>query len=229
MEKDIYRFARNGDSKPLESIQNSEDILKAILEFVDQIIPNEPFLVCGYSYGGYIARGITYFRRNLVHGMLLFAPGIVMDSDKRDLPEQEILKKDPTLISRLPSGDAAEFDSMAVIQGESEWKRFRDEILIPSRNAKSEFLDKIRKNGDGFTFDLDESPPFEYPALIITGRQDHIVGFKDALQLIDKYPRGTFAIMDMAGHNLQIEQSNMFEALVINWLKRLETIQTKEQ
>ncbi len=211
-----------GGSKSLETIQNSDDMLKAILEFIDQIIPNEPFLVCGYSYGGYIARGIPYFRSNLVHGMMLFAPGIVLDNDKRDLPEQQILKKDTNLISRLPSEDAAEFESMAVIQGKSEWKRFREEILIPSGKADSDFLDHIRQNGYGFTFDVDDqTPPFEHPALIITGRQDHIVGFKDALQLIDKFPRATFAIMDMAGHNLQIEQPDMFETLVNNWLDRL--------
>jgi pimeloyl-ACP methyl ester carboxylesterase len=219
-----------GGSKPLENIRNSDDMLKTILEFLDQIIPNEPFLICGYSYGGYIARGITYLRRNLVHGILLFAPGIVMDNNKRDLPQQQILKKDPTLISRLSLEDAAVFKSMAVIQGESLWKRFHDEILIPSGMANNEFLDNIRQNGYAFTFDVDdESPPYENPVLIITGRQDHIVGFKDAFQLIDKYPRATYAIMDMAGHNLQIEQPDLFEALVNNWLDRVESVPLQEQ
>lgn len=44
----------------------------------------------------------------------------------------------------------------------------------------------------------------------------------DAWSLIEHYPRATFAVLDMAGHNLQIEQSDMFNTLVHNWLERIE-------
>jgi pimeloyl-ACP methyl ester carboxylesterase len=213
-----------GCSEPQPSIQNSDDMLAAVLHFLDDFIPNEQFIVCGYSYGALIARGIAHFRRNLVRGLLLFAPVIVAEHTERVLPERQILRKDPALISRLSSEDATEFETMAVLQGEQEWERFREEILIPSQNASHEFLERIRRNGYGFTFDIDaNSPPFEHPTLIITGRQDHVVGFQDAWRLIDNYPRATFAVLDMAGHNLQIERSNVFEALVNDWLDRLES------
>lgn len=215
-----------GGSKPLEDIENADDMLKVILKFLDQIIPDEPFLVCGYSYGGYLARGIAHFRRTLVRGMLLFAPVIFADYEKRCLPDHQILKKDPTLISRLSPEEVDEFEQMAVIQGEREWERFRKEVLIPSRNANSEFMDRIRENGYEFTFDIDdESLLFEHPTLIITGRQDSTVGYKDAWKLVDYYPRATFATLDMAGHNLQIEQSDVFDELVNNWLERVESVQ----
>ncbi len=82
-------------------------------------------------------------------------------------------------------------------------------------------MERIRLNGYGFTFDVDgSSASFEHPSLIITGRQDSIAGYQDAWNLLDKYPRATFAALDMAGHNLQIEQSDVFDALVSNWLKR---------
>ncbi|MBE1554165.1 alpha/beta fold hydrolase [Sporosarcina limicola] len=219
-----------GGSKPLETIQNSDDMLNVVLGFIDQIIPDEPFLVCGNSYGGYLARGIAHFRRNLARGMFLIAPMIVADYDERCLPDQQILKEDQALLSRLSPEDVAEFEPMAVIQGEREWKRFHEEILIPSRSADVKFMDHIRQNGYGFTFDVDaEFLPFEHPALIITGRQDNTVGFKDAWKLIDNYPRATFAALDMAGHNLQIEQSDVFEALMNNWLNRAESVSLMEQ
>ncbi len=127
-----------GSSEPLESIQNSDDILNVVLEFIDQLIPNEPFLVCGYSYGGYLARGISYFRGSLVRGMFLLAPVVIADSNERCLPEHQILKKDQALISRLSPEDAAEFESMVVLQGEREWERFRQENLNPAKKADSE-------------------------------------------------------------------------------------------
>jgi pimeloyl-ACP methyl ester carboxylesterase len=199
-------------------------MLATVLHFLDNLIPNEQFVVCGYSYGALIARGIVHFRRNLVRGLFLFAPLIIAEPAERVLPERQILREDLALISRLSSEEANEFESIAVLQGEQEWERFRDEILIPSKRANDEFLERIRRNGYGFTFDIDaNTPPFEHPTLIITGRQDHVVGFQDAWRLIDSYPRATFAVLDMAGHNLQIERPNVFEALVNDWLDRLES------
>lgn len=55
------------------------------------------------------------------------------------------------------------------------------------------------------------------------------MGYLDAWQLLEKYPRATFAVLDMAGHNLQIEQPDIFEALVDNWLDRLEVESLKRK
>lgn len=214
-------FPGMGGSQALESIHNSDDMLKAILELIDLIIPDESFLLCGYSYGGYIARGIVHSRKSLVRGMMLIAPVIKAEYDQRILPHHQILMEDPTLISQLSSQEAAEFEPMAVVQGEQEWKRFQKEILLPSKKANAEWMNHIQQNGYGYTFNLDEgSQSFEFPALIITGRQDSVAGYEDAWEFIDRYPRATFAVLDMAGHNLQIEQPDLFEALVGNWLER---------
>jgi pimeloyl-ACP methyl ester carboxylesterase len=213
-----------GRSEPKPNIQNSDEMLEAILHFLDNLIPDEPFIVCGYSYGGLIARGIAHFRRDLVRGLLLIAPVIIAEPSERVLPKQQTLKKAPKLLSELSSEEAIEFESMAVIQGQQEFERFREEILIPSRSANYEFLERVRQNGYGFTFDIEAaSPPFEHPTLILTGRQDHVVGYQDAWRLIENYPRATFALLDMAGHNLQIEQKDVFDVLIDNWLDRLES------
>ena len=181
---------------------------------------DQPFIVCGNSYGGYIARGIVRLRQDKVRGLLLMAPLIFPEIDDRVVPKQTVLKRDSNLISQLSSEDADQFYSMAVVQGHTEWERFRNEILLPSKQRNEEFLNYIRQNGYGLTFDV--SSKLEYPTLIITGRQDHVVGYHDSLKLIEDYPRATFAVIDMAGHNLQIEQTELFNALVQNWLNRLE-------
>ncbi|WP_337970370.1 alpha/beta fold hydrolase [Virgibacillus salexigens] len=54
------------------------------------------------------------------------------------------------------------------------------------------------------------------------GAQDSVIGYKDAWKLIDNFPIATFATLDMAGHNLRSEQSNVFEALTGNWLERVQ-------
>ena len=57
---------------------------------------------------------------------------------------------------------------------------------------------------------------------MITGRQDHIVGYGDQLRRFAGWPRCTLAVLDRAGHNLHLEQPALFEALVTEWLDRVE-------
>jgi pimeloyl-ACP methyl ester carboxylesterase len=49
-----------------------------------------------------------------------------------------------------------------------------------------------------------------------------MVGYRDAWEILENYPRSTFAVLDRAGHNLQIEQETLFNALVNGWLDRVE-------
>jgi len=78
----------------------------------------------------------------------------------------------------------------------------------------------------GFSIDrevkLNNIKPFEKPALIITGRQNYIVGYEDAWDYLDKFPRATFVVLDMASHNLQIEQEQVFNSLVNELFDRIE-------
>ncbi|MGG0669700.1 alpha/beta hydrolase [Lederbergia citrisecunda] len=209
-----------GQSKSHPSIKNSDDILEAVVRLLDEIIPGQPFVVCGNSYGGYIARGIVRLRQDQVHGLLLMAPMTIPEFDEREVPKQSVLKRDSNLISELSTEDAEAFCAMGVVQGKTEWERFRNEILLPPKQTNYEFTNEIHQNGYDFTFDI--STELEHPTLIITGRQDNVVGYNDAWRLIEDYPRATFAVLDMAGHNLQIEQTDVFNALVLNWLDRLD-------
>lgn len=54
------------------------------------------------------------------------------------------------------------------------------------------------------------------------GHQDSTVGYKDAFEILDNYTRATFAILDKAGHHLHIEQEDLFNSLVTEWITRVE-------
>jgi len=55
----------------------------------------------------------------------------------------------------------------------------------------------------------------------VTGRHDHVVGYRDAFGLLEHYPRATFAVLDDAGHNAILEQPRVVGALLTEWLRRL--------
>ena len=122
----------------------------------------------------------------------------------------------------MEKSEREEFESFSVVQDERTWKRTKEEIIPGLRIVDKVFLNKILECGYGFSFDIDrELKPFQRPSLFLLGRQDHMVGYRDAWKIIESYPRATIAILDVAGHNLQIEQESLFNALVNEWIDRI--------
>jgi pimeloyl-ACP methyl ester carboxylesterase len=115
------------------------------------------------------------------------------------------------------------FESLAVVQSQRVWERTRDEINVGLARADEPFISALQENGYQFSFDVDASPAeYQNPTLILMGRQDAVVGYRDTWELVENYPRGTFAVLDKAGHLLHLEQESLFNSLVHEWLDRVE-------
>lgn len=98
-------------------------------------------------------------------------------------------------------------------------------VSVPAvKRADYAFLEKLTQPGKvAFSFDVDALPePFPAPALFLLGRQDNVVGYRDAWDVVEHYPRATFAVLDRAGHFLNYNQEALFKALVNEWLDRVE-------
>ena len=203
-------------------ITNSDHMLDVVCDFIDQVIPGQRFAIGGYSYGGYLARGVVYRKRDLVDGLFLACP-VIKNIGQRDLPPQEVRVADAELMARLTAEQQEEFAWVAV-QSQRIWERTQAEIAVGSLLGDEPFLTRLQGEGYAFTFDVDDRSrdPFEKPTLIVTGRQDWIVGYRDAWQILENYPRATFAVLDRAGHNLPIDQERLYDALVGEWLDRVE-------
>lgn len=213
-----------GRTKGADWIANSDDMLSVVLQFIDGIIPGERFLVVGESYGGYLARAIVRERMRDVEGLLLIAPLVVPDDAKRDLPPCSVLRREKALVEALEPEERQMLDSFVVDQTERTWIRFRDEMLSGAATGDQAFRARIRTDIEAYalSYDVDEPPElFGRPSLIISGRQDCLAGYRDSWSLLDNYPRSTFAVLDMAGHAVQIEQAGLFSALVQEWLDRV--------
>ncbi|HZR42896.1 MAG TPA: alpha/beta hydrolase [Ktedonobacteraceae bacterium] len=210
-----------GQTPGSEAIKNSDDMLDIVVDFIDAVLPGQRFLLAGASYGGYLARGVLRRKFDLVEGMALICPGIIIDRSRRTVPSRTVIVKNPHLLSALAPADAEEFDSISVVQDDYTWQRFRDEVLSGASIADELFLMKIRQHAD-YSFDVDKLPqPFTKPVVLLLGRQDAAVGYQDAWHILENYPRGTFVVLDRAGHNLQIEQPQLFHALLGEWLERV--------
>lgn len=220
-----------GESGNPETVRTSDDMLRIVDRFARALIPEGPFLVAGESYGGYLARGLSRAFGERIEGFLLICPMIVANASSRDLPGSSVFRTEPGYAEGAPPEAVQGFESFTVIRDSYTWARACAEVSSGVDCARADSLERLRAEGYAFSFDRlgaieDDAEPFdplfEGPALFLLGRQDASVGWRDALRLTERYPRGTYAILDLAGHNLQIEQAGLFGALAGEWLGRCE-------
>lgn len=105
-----------------------------------------------------------------------------------------------------------------MVANEYTYTRFKEEIKPGLDVANYEFIERLQKNYP-LTIDFHRKK-YEKPVLLLAGRQDITVGYQDIIGMIENYPRATLAVLDTAGHNLQIEQPELFESLVGEWIRR---------
>jgi pimeloyl-ACP methyl ester carboxylesterase len=212
-----------GQTKTTGAVASSDQMLEAVIKFAEKVVPGGRFLVAGESYGGYLARGLVHRVPRRLDGMLLICPVIVAERNKRTLPPRTVFARDEKTLAGIEPDMRKFFERMLVLQDTRRWERFQKDI-IPGMVAEDRtFTTRLMETGYAFSFDVDRLElPFEKPSLLLAGRQDATVGWKDMLKIADNYPRGTFAVLDRAGHGLEVEQETVFNCLVNEWLDRVE-------
>lgn len=200
-------------------ITGSDQVLDVVCDFIDAVIPGQPFVLLGGSLGGYFARGVVYRKSALVEGLCLLAPWL-SPYDDSPLPEPVTFVKDAAIISQLLPDDVEFFEDLFVIETQKVLDWYRDVVAPARAGADRGFWEKWRANWE-FSFDV-EGLLFEKPTLILTGRQDTHVGYLETWDILGSYPRATYVVLDRAGHALGVEQESLFRALFNEWLDRIE-------
>jgi pimeloyl-ACP methyl ester carboxylesterase len=210
-----------GRSPRADWIRTEDDVLEAVLEFADRVIGDRRLCVIGVSYGGYLARGLIHRRRTQLDGAMLWVPAMSLAADRPDVPEPQPVVVDPAAVATVEP-DEEFWLRVAVVQTEPMLALFRERVRPGMLIADHEFLEPIAESG-GFSFDPDALPePMAAPALILAGRQDSNVGYRATVRILENFTRGTLAVLDRSGHRLAEEQPRTFEALVDDWLDRVE-------
>jgi pimeloyl-ACP methyl ester carboxylesterase len=205
-----------GRTPGADRLATHDAMLEAMLAFIDKVIPGQRFVLAGLSYGGYLARGVVYHRAASIDGLMLCVPQVKADPAEAQLPPRTAIVEDPAIAAEL-----GPISNLMVVQSPRVAEAVR-ELLAEVRIADHPFNDRLEEAG-AFSFDVDTPPtPFGAPTLIVTARQDHLCGYRDAWDLLSNYPRATFAVLDRAGHFVNIEQDALCQALMREWLDRVE-------
>jgi len=206
-------------------IKTAYDTLELLIKFINQIIPNENVLLAGESFGGHLSLGLINKIPDKIDGVFLLCPHIdsLIYKKESTLPKKRSLFVSDILQRRKNDPDIKKLLDTAVIATPKILRDYKTSILKGIKVCDKRFLFK-HFSGD-FSLKLKEDlkgVKFDKPMCILTGRQDHIVGFNDAYELLNLFPRASYSVIDYAGHNLQIENVKIFSVFVRDWIKRIE-------
>ena len=200
-----------------ETITSNDDVLDILLGLIDATIGDEPLLVIGQSYGGYLARAVASLRPEQVVGLALICPA---GAHTRSVPQHEVLVSSADLTGELGPELEASYSSYFVVQTTETLSRFQELVAPAAPLVDESGLMRIFSH-----WELRDRPEaaktYPHPVLILAGRQDATAGYAGPWELIEHYPRATFAVLDRAGHALLHEQPALTQALVVEWLARV--------
>lgn len=205
-------------------IMDQDKMLEVILACLDKLTAGQNYCLVGHSLGAYLARGVILHRAKFVDGIAMLVPVIIGEDERRSVPSYKVLIRDPGIYAELTSIEQDIF-GMSVIHSRTWLDTIRNSPEIPDdENGDPEFLGRIRDDHKkyAFSFDVDAlAEPFPGPSLIIAGRQDNVVGYRDAWSILEKYPRASYVVLDRAGHPLE-ESTKLVYVLINEWLDRVE-------
>ncbi|WP_182906137.1 alpha/beta fold hydrolase [Microbispora sp. H13382] len=200
-----------------ERFRGSDDVLDLLLGLVDAVVGDEEFAVVGHSFGGYLAAAVADRRPSQVVGLALICP---LSEETRDVPAHVVLHASADVAEGLSPAEQGQFRDYFVVQTPDTLRRFREHVAPALPLVDWDGLGRMSEHWR-LSDAPSDTPPYTGPALILAGRQDSTFGYAGPWELVERYPRATYAVLDRAGHALPHEQPGLFTALVTEWLDRV--------
>jgi pimeloyl-ACP methyl ester carboxylesterase len=117
-----------GKSSVNPKVRTADDVLDILLRFIDEVIPNTPFLLMGESWGGALCRGILKHKKADVLGLCLLCPVSISGAKNIPIPKRTVIEKDEAFLASLSGKERASFTSLAVAQTKKFWKAFKRDV-----------------------------------------------------------------------------------------------------
>jgi pimeloyl-ACP methyl ester carboxylesterase len=207
-----------GRSPATEQIVSHEDMARFVARLVTQLVRDGRFCIAGASYGGYLAQWLAHQCPGRIEGFFIYVPSFGSSNDRR-VPAPTVIDPNPQLLANLAE-DEQLWASAQTVHSPESLENFRAVIKPAIDRADGDFVSRM--NDTPMPPAPAPLPPLSVPALIVTGRQDSWCGYAQAWELVEGYPRATFAVLDRAAHGISDDRPELFHALISDWLERVE-------
>jgi pimeloyl-ACP methyl ester carboxylesterase len=210
-----------GQSPKHQLNNNSDTMLDLMCEFIKAIVHNHPFIVMGYSYGGYIVQGIAKRFLKQIIGEVLICPVVIPQIENRrkaKIINQDI---DQEFLSLLDEKKQKDLLEKMVVINKRTYMRHESDFYRAHALADNVFLEELYQS-DNYVSQYIESNEGFYPhkTLIFLGYQDIVVGYLDMLERLQYYPKATVNLLSDASHSFFLEQPTQFEYILNSWLSQ---------
>ncbi|MEO5992236.1 MAG: alpha/beta hydrolase [Arthrobacter sp.] len=186
--------------------------MQSLADFIDRLEAG-PVMLLGHSYGAYLARGVAAQRPDIVRALALLCPGA---ERSQNVPDHRVIYQDDDAYDELEPEQRQGFDEYFVVRTPATARRYRSHVVPGTTLVDAKGLGRIFAE---WTVDVG-SGTFTGPTLIAAGRSDAIVGYTDAMDLLERYPHASLAVVEGAGHALMHERPELLAALLGDWLDR---------
>lgn len=193
-------------------LADNDDVVALLGDFID-VVAQGPALLLGHSYGAYLARGVAAHRPDVVMGLALLCP---VAERSQNVPDHEVVLQDDAAYDELEPGQRSGFDEYFVVRTPFTARRYRDHVAPGTALVDAPASARIFS---GWRVDVG-AELVTAPTVIVAGRRDSVVGYTDAVALLERYPRATVAVVEDAGHALVHERPELVAALLADWLDR---------
>ncbi len=167
-----------------------------------------PVLLAGASYGGYLAAAVARQHPTLVRGLLLVCPGVRLGH--RTLPTGAPPPAPADWLDDVPI-DLHEHLDQAIGHRTRTVAARVSTALAAGPDGDTTFQEALRASPGYALADETSDTNFDGPVTVLAGRQDRIAGYADQFAVMSRYPRGTYAVLDDAGHYLPFKQPSLSE------------------
>ncbi|MDF7665073.1 alpha/beta hydrolase [Bifidobacterium sp. ESL0745] len=210
-----------GQTRALPDVGGLPELAEWFTNAVNELVGNKRFALLGNSMGGALVRDTLSREPKRVIGVALIAPVVDPVMSHRHLAKHVVNEANPDLTHNLPQDKVIDFVTMGVNQSFDAWRRYQRYILPGTKLCDRDANTKL-----GQRYWLDGDPEqrlgtYAGPTLIVTGKEDQVVGYEDQKALLSHYPNAVYKVIDPAGHNIHIDQPEAVKSLLAQWSFKL--------
>lgn len=209
----------HGDSPVIQGPHSMDLFADDLNALLDGLGIQEKIILCGLSMGGYVT--FAFFRKyaHRLRGLILTATRAAPDS------EQALAARDQAIQTAVEKGVNPIFESMAPKllspQTASKLPAMLDLAMTVMRRTPPSTVVKDLQALKARQDSRPTLPRINLPTLIIHGEDDQIVPIQEAREMQAQIPGSRLAAVPAAGHLLNLEQPQIFNRAVQEFLDEL--------
>ena len=219
--KNVARESASEDDHTLESVPPAtmEDMARDVLALLDKVLKSDRFVICGLSMGCYVAFEFIRLFPERVRALVLCGP-------KAEGPDEtERQSRETQALRALAEGMRFAVESIlqsllatATVKTKADVIARVTEMVLKTDPKGAAAAQRGMAARRDYSHDLAE---IKVPTLIVAGREDGVRKPEDA-ELIQQRIKGSeLVVIDAAGHLMNMEQPEVFNAVLLSFLRNL--------